>query len=253
MKRRKFNPAAKLAGKATFGPDGQPKPHVVKAIERAVEVQRPLVLANIRRMQRKHPKASAAELIAILDRHYLNAVMGGGAAVGATAVVPAVGTVAALGLSAAATVGFLEATALYAQSVAELHGVRLADPEKSRTMVMAIMLGEEGTSMMQSLAGRGSAQSWGSTIGAMPSGLMGSVGSSIRKQFLKRVMARQGTAMLGRALPLGVGAVVGGFGNRAMGKGVIKATRAAFGEPPATIPGELAGELERLENQPKTA
>ncbi|WP_407079864.1 hypothetical protein [Arthrobacter jinronghuae] len=247
MKRRKFNPAAKLAGRATMGADGKPKPQVVKAIERAVEVQRPLVLANIRRMQRKNPSANAAELISILDRHYLNAVTGGGAAIGATAVVPGVGTVAALGLSAAATVGFLEATALYAQSVAELHGVRLADPEKSRTMVMAIMLGEEGTSMMQSLSGRGTAQAWGSSMGSMPSGLMGSVGGSIRKQFLKRVMAKQGTALLGRALPLGVGAVVGGVGNRAMGKGVIKATRAAFGEPPTSIPGQLAGELDQLE------
>lgn len=247
MKRRKFNPAAKLAGRAAFGPDGQPKAHVVKVIERAVEVQRPLVLANIRRLQRKNPSASAAELVGILDRHYLTAVTGGGAAIGATAVVPGVGTAAALGLSAAATVGFLEATALYAQSVAELHGVRLEDPEKSRTMVMAIMLGEEGTSMMQSLAGRSSARSWGSTIGSMPSGLMGSVGGSIRRQFLKRFAARQGTAMLGRTLPLGVGAVVGGVGNRAMGKGVIKATRNAFGEAPATIPGQLAGELDRLE------
>nr|WP_231710208.1 hypothetical protein [Arthrobacter zhangbolii] len=236
-----------MAGRAAFGPDGQPKPHVVRGIERAIEVQRPLVLANIRRLQRRHPSADAAELISILDRHYLNTVMGGGAAVGATAVIPAVGTAAALGLSAAATVGFLEATALYAQSVAELHGVRLADPERSRTMVMAIMLGEEGTSMMQSLAGRGSASTWGSTIGNMPSGVLGSVGAGIRKQFLKRVMARQGTALLGRALPLGVGAVVGGVGNRAMGKGVIRATRAAFGEPPATIPGQLAGELDRLD------
>ncbi|KAD4059610.1 hypothetical protein GD627_00405 [Arthrobacter yangruifuii] len=242
MKRRKFNPAAKLAGRATFGPDGQPKPQVVKAIERAVEVQRPLVLANIRRMQRKNPSANAAELIRVLDRHYLNAVTGGGAAIGATAVVPGVGTVASLGLSAAATVGFLEATALYAQSVAELHGVRLADPEKSRTMVMAVMLGEEGTSMMQQLAGRGAAKSWGSSLGNLPSGLMG----SIRRQFLKRFVARQGTAMLGRALPLGVGAVVGGIGNHAMGKGVIKATRAAFGEPPTSIPGELAGELDQI-------
>ena len=246
MKRSKSNPVYRMAGRTVFEKDGSPKPTVVRAIERAVEVQRPLVLANIRRLQRKYPTADAAELVAILDRHYLNTVTGGGAAVGATAVVPAVGTVAALGLSAAATVGFLEATALYAQSVAELHGVRLADEETSRTMVMAIMLGEEGTSMMQTLAGRGSAQSWGSAIGSAPSGMMSSVSSRIRKQFFKRVVARQGTALLGRALPLGVGAIVGGVGNRAMGKGVISATHTAFDSLPEVIDGDLAAELNQL-------
>ena len=239
------NRAFKVAGGAVFEKDGTPKAGLLRAMERAVEVQRPLVLANIRRLQRKHPHATPAELVTIIEKHYLATVTGGGAAVGATAVVPAIGTMAALGLSAAATVGFLEATALFAQSVAEVHGVHLLDPERSRTMVMAIMLGEEGTAMMQSVAGRG-AKPWASSLGGMSSGVMGSVGSSIRRQFTKRIIARQGTAMLGRALPLGVGAVVGGAGNHAMGKGVIKTARKAFGPAPESIPGELAEDLREL-------
>ena len=81
--------------------------------------------------------------------------------------IPGVGTAAALGLSAAATVGFLEATALFSTSLAELHGVRLVDPEKASTLVMAIMLGEEGTALLSSLSGqaagqgRGPTQAWG--------------------------------------------------------------------------------------------
>ena len=235
------NRAFKVAGGAVFEKDGTPKAALLRAMERAVEVQRPLVLANIRRLQRKHPDATPAELVSIVEKHYLVTVTGGGAAVGATAVVPAIGTMAALGLSAAATVGFLEATALFAQSVAELHGIQLEDPERSRTMVMAIMLGEEGTAMMQAVVGRG-AKPWANSLGGMSSGLMG----SIRRQFTKRVVARQGTAMLGRALPLGIGAVVGGAGNHAMGKGVIKTARKAFGPAPQTIPGELARDLRQL-------
>ena len=239
------NRAFKVAGGTVFEKDGTPKASLQRTMERAVEVQRPLVLANIRRLQRKHPAATPAELVSIVEKRYLATVTGSGAAVGATAVVPAVGTVAALGLSAVATVGFLEATALYAQSVAELHGVHLLDPDRSRTMVMAIMLGEEGTAMMQSVAGRG-AKPWASSLGGMSSGLMGSVGSSIRRQFTKRVIARQGTALVGRALPLGVGAVVGGVGNHAMGKGVIKTARRAFGPAPDTISGELAKDLRQM-------
>ena len=59
----------------------------------------------------------------MLERRYLAAVTTGGAAVGATAVVPGIGTGVTLALSGVETVGFLEATTLFAQSVAEVHGI----------------------------------------------------------------------------------------------------------------------------------
>ncbi len=159
------NPAMKIAQKtahkAVFDSQGKPKPGLHSMLLRAVEVQRPLVLANLRRLQRRHPRATAAQLADKLERDYLFAVTGGGALVGGTAVIPGVGTVAALGLSAAATVGFLEATALYATSLAELHGIRMVDPEKASTLVMAIMLGEEGTALLGSLSGQAAGQGQG--------------------------------------------------------------------------------------------
>ncbi len=250
MMAKRSNPAMRIAQKtahsAMFDADGKPKPGVHNMLLRAVEIQRPLVLANLRRLQRKHPHATAAQLAAILERNYLAAVTGGGALVGGSAVIPGVGTVAALGLSAAATVGFLEATALYATSLAELHGVRMVDPERASTLVMAIMLGEEGTALLSSLsgqaAGRGSGptQAWG-TLFARRGPLIGfgSVRQRIQHAFLRNLLKRQGTALLGRALPFGIGAVVGGVGNRIMGRAVIDNAKEAFGDLPETIPGEL--------------
>jgi hypothetical protein len=247
----RFNPASKFAGDAVFDEHGKPKPAVQRAVERAIDVQRPLVLANIRRLRKKHPDADAAILAAKLERDYLAAVTAGGAAVGATAAVPAVGTVASLGLSAAATVGFLEATALYAQSVAELHGIETDEPERARTMVMGILLGEEGTALIQSVLGASAGRSvnshWGNVVGkSIPMSTVRTVGSSIRKKFLRRILARQSGALLGRALPFGVGAAVGGVGNHMMGRTVIAATREAFGPPPEVIPGELLEDLASL-------
>ena len=145
------------------------------------------------------------------------AVTAGGALVGGTAVVPGVGTAAALGLSAAATIGFLEATALFSTSLAELHGVRLVDPEKASTLVMAIMLGEEGTALLSSLSGqaagqsKGPTQAWGCLFSRrVPLCGFGTVRERIQRAFLRSLLKRQGTAFLGRALPFGVGAVVGG-------------------------------------------
>lgn len=249
MAKPRFNPAAKVASGAVFDKDGRPKPGVQRAVERAIDVQRPLVLANLRRLRRKHPSATAAELSAKLERDYLTAITASGAAVGATATVPTIGTMVSLGLSAAATVGFLEATALYAQSIAELHGISTAEPDRSRTLVMAILMGEEGSAlinaMLGSTAGSGVSKHWGKVVGGvLPTSLVRTIGTDIRKRFLRRMLAKQGGALLGRALPFGVGAAVGGAGNHMMGRTVIKSTREAFGPPPQVIPGELLAVLE---------
>ncbi|WP_427135734.1 hypothetical protein [Pseudarthrobacter sp. S9] len=247
---KRSNPAMKIAQKtahnAMFDADGRPKPGVHNMLLRAVEVQRPLVLANIRRLQRKHPQATAAQLAAKLERDYLLAVTGGGALVGGSAVIPGVGTVAALGLSAVATVGFLEATALFSTSLAELHGLRMVDPEKASTLVMAIMLGEEGTELLSSLSGqaagrgKGPSQAWGSAFARrVPLAGFGPVRERIQRAFLRSLLKRQGSALLGRVLPFGVGAVVGGVGNRVMGRAVVANAKEAFGPLPDTIPGEL--------------
>lgn len=251
-RRGKPNPAVRIATEAAFDPQGNPKPAVAKALLRAVDVQRPLVLANLRRLRHKHPHLSTAQLGTMLERDFLRTVSGGGAAIGATAIVPGLGTVASLSISAAATVVFLETTALYAQSVAELHGVRLADPDRARTTVMAIMLGEEGTSMVQGLTGHmlGTGQTpmkaWGLVVGkAMPAPAVKAVGVQIQKRFLKKLLLREGTAWLGRAVPFGIGAVIGGGGNLIMGRAVVAATRKAFGPAPLIFPAELHAELER--------
>jgi hypothetical protein len=248
----KFNPAVKVASGAVFDKEGKPKPAVHKAINKAIDVQRPLVLANLTRLRRKYPNASVAQLNAKLERDYLTAVTGTGAAVGASAAVPGLGTAASLGLSAAATVAFLEATALYAQSVAELHGIQTDDPERARTMVMAIMLGEEGGALVSALAGQSAGkgqtanQYWGNLLGkSLPSNAVGMIGNAVRKKFMRIMLAKQGSAMLGRAIPFGIGAAVGGAGNHVMGRSVIRSAREAFGPLPDVIPGTLANELER--------
>lgn len=239
--------SVRIAADAVFTSEGMPKPAVQQALSRAVESQRPLVRANLRRMRRRFPEASPAELAFKLDRDFVNAVTGSGAAIGATAVIPGIGTLASLGISAGATVMFLEASALYALSIAELHGVHLDDPERAQTAVMAIMLGEEGTSLMQSFAGhalgRGSTpmNNWGVVLGKnVPSAAVKTIGLRIQKMFIKRLMLSHGGAMIGRLVPFGVGAVIGGAGNLLMGRSIVKATKIAFGPPPLVFRGELA-------------
>jgi hypothetical protein len=49
----------------------------------------------------------------------------------------------------------------------------------------------------------------------------------------------QGTSVIGRAIPFGVGAVFGGVGNNILGRRIVKSSRGAFPAPPSTFPSAL--------------
>jgi hypothetical protein len=221
----------------------QVPPTFDRTIDRMLSVQRPVVLAHIRAIRKGKPSASPAEVIRTLEKRYLAAVTTGGALVGATAAIPAVGTVASVALSAAETAGFLEASALFAQSVTEVHGIALSDPERSRTLVMGLILGTAGSDLVEQLAGEvvggapGRTAFWGEMVTkSMPKSALSSVAGRLRSHFLKRFAAREGASIVGRAIPFGIGAVIGGAGNHLLGRRVVQTSRTAFGAPPTQFP-----------------
>jgi hypothetical protein len=221
-------------------------PRMLRLIDGALGVQRPLVLAHLRRIRQRHPSATPADVIRILENNYLAAVTTGGAAVGASAAIPGVGITASLGLSAVETAGFLEVSALFAQAVTEVHGIAVDDPERARALVMTMILGSGGTELVRQLAaqvtGDASAKNarWGELVTkTLPSAAMGSIADRIKKMFLRRFARAQGGRVLGRVIPFGIGAIVGGAGNNALGKKVVENARTAFGPAPAEFPAGL--------------
>src|SRR5215469_14376679 len=72
---------------------------LLSALDKALRVQGSAVEKNIARARQRHPDATPAEVIQVLERMYRSALTGTGAAVGAAAAVPAVGTGTALALS----------------------------------------------------------------------------------------------------------------------------------------------------------
>ncbi|MFS0854494.1 hypothetical protein [Microbacterium sp. 179-I 3D4 NHS] len=221
-------------------------PFVVRGLDRVLSIQRPLVLAHIRSIRLRNPQASPAEIIRILERRYLAAVTSGGAAVGATAVVPGIGTGVTLALSGVETLGFVESTALFAQSVAEVHGIAIANPDRARALVMTLMLGKEGVDLVSQLAGqlagRGGSRSayWGELVTkSLPRAAVGPLADRLKGVFIKQFATRGGASFIGKALPFGVGAAIGGAGNHLLGRRVLTTSHRAFGAPPFTLPPEL--------------
>ncbi|WP_426623635.1 hypothetical protein ACPPVW_13560 [Leifsonia sp. McL0607] len=240
-------------------PRGGDTPRAVDTtLDRFLGIQRPAVLAHLRSLRRRHPDASAAELATILERRYLAAVTTGGAAVGATAVIPAIGTGITLALSGLETAGFLEATALYSQSLSELHGIAVDDPARARALVLTMMLGREGSDLVRQLAGQVTGASvtrtayWGELVTTtLPSMVVGPLADRLRTAFIRQFAVRGGASIVARAIPFGIGAVIGGTGNNILGRRVVANSRLAFGPTPLVIPAALTpaygpGPLQRL-------
>ncbi|HCJ49327.1 MAG TPA: hypothetical protein DHW40_08365 [Microbacterium sp.] len=228
-------------------PEGSDEhPRVIRMLDRVLAVQRPAVVAHLRGIRLRHPDATTADIARILERRYLTAVTTGGAAVGATAVVPGIGTGITLALSGVETVGFLEASALFAQSLAELHGIRIENPDRARALVLTLMVGKEGVDLVSQFArqagGTGPARDkyWGDLVTkSLPRAMMGPLVDRLKTAFLHRFAAQGGASLIGKALPFGVGAVVGGTGNHILGRRVIVNARRAFGAPPARFPADI--------------
>ena len=218
-------------------PRGGELPHILtSAFDRVLAVQRPVVLAHLRDIRRRSPQASNAEIMGILERRYLAAVTSGGALVGVAAVVPGIGTAVTLTLSSAETLGFLETTALFTQSVSEVHGLAITDPQRARALVMTLMLGNEGSELVRQLAGQATGSNvsrsafWGELVTTrIPRAVMGPLAGQLRRAFMKKYVAQGSASVLAKELPFGVGAVFGGVGNNIMGRRVVHASRLAFG------------------------
>ena len=228
-------------------PEGSAEhPRTIRALDRVLQVQRPVVIAHLRSIRLRHPEATTAEIVRMLERRYLATVTTGGAAVGATAVVPGIGTGVTLALSGVETVGFLDATALFAQSLAELHGIRVDNPDRARALVLTLMLGKEGVDLVaqlgRQLAGKGVSRDWywGEFITkSLPRAAVGPLVDRLKTTFVHQFAAKGGASIIGKALPFGIGAAVGGTGNHLLGRRVVIGSRRAFGVPPVQYPAEL--------------
>lgn len=228
-------------------PVGDPEhPQAIRFLDRMLSVQRPVVLSHLRSIRLRHPNASPEQIVQILERRYLAAVTSGGAAVGATAVVPGIGTGVTLALSGVETAGFLEATTLFAQSVTEVHGIPMSDPDRSRALVLALLLGTEGVDLVRQLAaqatGKGPARDryWGEMVTkTIPRAALGPIVDRLKTMFIHQFAVRTGASWVGKALPFGIGAVIGGAGNNILGRRVLTASRRAFGSAPDTLPAQL--------------
>ena len=210
-------------------------------LERGTKVQGPAIKAYIDRLRQHNPAATPADIVKKLEKRYMAAVTASGAAVGSTAAFPGIGTLAALSAVAGETVVFLETTAVYVLALAEVYGIPADHRERRRALVLAVLVGDESKHAVADLIGHGRTDGAWLADGAatLPLPAVSQLNSRLLRYFVKRYTLRRGAIAFGKLLPVGIGAVVGGVGNRLMGKKIVANARKAFGNPPPRWPSSL--------------
>jgi hypothetical protein len=228
-------------------------------IYQAISVQRPVVIEYLKSVRRDKPDATVEEVLKELERRYVAAVTASGTGVGASAAIPAVGIPLAVGLGVADLLFFYETSALFVLAAAELHGIEVTDAERARPLVFGMLLGQKSQSKVSTIvmqaavpggltAARATANAtakavlpkgWGEVLTQqMPDSALAPVAAVMAREALK-ASGKVGSRMVGKVLPFGIGAVIGGVGSFTFGRDVVKATHVAFPTAPKDFPEVL--------------
>ncbi len=222
-------------------------------IFKAIAVQRPVVMEYLRTVRREKPDATPAEILKELDSRYVATVTITSTGVGASAAIPGVGIPIALGMGVADLLFFYETSALYVLAVAELHGIPVSDPERAKPLVLGTLLGQKSQSEINKLvlaalpggvsvsaarqtAGKTLPKGWGDVLTQqLPDSALAPLAIVIGRESLK-LGGKLGAGTAAKAIPFGVGAVIGGVGSFTFGRDVVKASRIAFPATPEVFP-----------------
>lgn len=211
----------------------------ISTLDRAVSMQSSTIESYVGRLRRKNPKASPEEIQQLIDKHFIRLASGSGASAGAAAAVPGIGLATGTAAIAGESVLFLDAAAFYTMASAHLRGVDIRNPERRRALVLLTLLGSKGVAVIEAMVGDitqpGSAGSFspGTILGKFSAPTLSNANSRLTKMALKQVSKRMMRSWVGKIMPLGIGAVLGGLANRRLASDLIENSTTSLGAVPA--------------------
>ena len=147
----------------------------------------------------------------------------------------------AVSAGAGETVFFVEATALFVLAKAVVYNIPADHRERRRALVLSVLVGDDSKRAIGELIGPGRTNGgWlAEGMASLPLPTLSRLNTRMLRYFVKRYTVRRAALMFGKMLPVGIGAVVGGAGNRMVGKKIVRNAHEAFGTPPMRWPSTL--------------
>lgn len=224
---------------------------LISALDRAVSMQSSTIEAYVGRLRRKNPDASPAEIQKLIDQHFIRLASGSGASAGAAAAIPGIGLATGTAAIAGESVIFLDSAAFYTVASAHLRGVDIRDPQRRRVLVLLTLLGSKGVAVIEAMVGditkpgSGGSFSPGTILGKFSAPTLSNANSRLTKMALKQVSKRMMRSWIGKIMPLGIGAVLGGFANRRLAADLIENSTASLGPAPEQFATPLPASPEK--------
>ena len=141
------------------------------------------------------------------------------------------------------SVVFLEIAAWYTLASASLRGIDIEEEERRRSLVLVTLMGSSGTALVAAAMGDEPLRKQApekdpaaSLIARLGIPQLGGLNKVLIKQAQKRIAKSARLAIVGKLMPMGIGAVVGAGANRKIGKTLLERARLALGPIPATWP-----------------
>src|SRR3954468_4341150 len=201
---------------------------VSQELTKALTFQSPVARNNFERLHRVHPDDTPADLAKRVTRYYLSAVTTSGAAMGAAGAIPGGG----LPSAAFDVMAFTEASVLYALTLAEIHGIHPEDMERRRLLVQTVLIGDSAVTALNKGADK-TVSYWGKHIvNAIPMSAVKNANKVLGPRFITKYGTKQGTIVLSKQIPLGLGIGVGAFANHMIGRTIIGTWTKVFGPAP---------------------
>ncbi len=179
-------------------------------------------------------------MISHLNKWYLGVVAAAGAGAGAAAVIPNVALQVPVAIAEFA--GYLEASVLYVYSVMAVHDLPIEDKERRKLLVASILLGNNASvKIIEQVIGR-TAPYWGKlVVKAIPIKAVNAINKVLGPRFVVKWASTRGVLVLGKQIPMWIGAGIGASGNALFGAFVVKSAKKILGPAPKTweeVPGK---------------
>lgn len=198
-------------------------------METAIGLASKLSKARVDQLRKKHPDASPAELTKMLDREFVSLMTGQGVATGLAAAVPGAGTAVALVVAGGEAVATMNWTAFYVLALADVQGVSITEVERKRELLIAVLFGGSVRGATKKVVAR-TGKHWSKKIiQKVPAGAIKGINKVMGVNFITRYGTKQGVIVLGKVVPFGVGAAIGGAMNFATATALVKSAHKVFG------------------------
>ncbi len=240
---------AKKAAKKALSADMIPAP-VLEAIGKGMVEG--VDKAVTKRWQRALDRAAEThgtteQRIAEVYQAFQKELTAAGAATGAAAATPGIGTAAAASWLSADVVWLALRSADLIMTIAAIHGHTDSTVDQRRAWVLSILaFGDEAAVEFGTLVEQMNIGTSASAGMRMPLEVIERVNTSLGSHVLTKYGTRRGIATVGRLLPFGIGAVIGGGANFTMTRNLAKHADAFFRNAPLEESGFNAVEGERF-------